>query len=514
MQTTHTDSTQSGPNDASNRIARLALLAVCALLVVGLAAKTVVSVATSAEMFQYPFQFDESEGMIVAETGLLAHGTDIYAPLTPDLFIAAPYPPLLYMLCWPLQALLGDEPSFKIGRAISLLATLLAGVAIFGIVRTLSKNWLAGALGALLFWSLGLVTFWGSLVKPDMLAMALGLSGLWWVMARPERQVWWALAFFVPAFYTKQTAIAGAVAAIGWLILTRPRTGVGFGAAYAAGAAIPSLLLNWLTDGGYFYHQFTLHSLPWFPDRFYGYLESLVIDYGAFLVPGAIAVLVFGVHWLFARSRRLEYWLPRSGGLLLLLYFLLALAVSIGTGTLGGNHNHLLDVVAASCIGLGVGVGLLLSGAKIAWGWRAGAVAVGLVSLAWVPALFGVPLWLQIEFNQLKADRTAGMMNIFQYVTNNGGTAYSDNVGLMVATHKKLWTTDPFTQTHATKYGRWDQSLLLNAVQTRQFAQIIVRIDIDSPEAGAGDLSPEILQAMKDNYKLDQRNVLNIYVPK
>jgi hypothetical protein len=159
-------------------------------------------------------------------------------------------------------------------------------------------------------------------------------------------------------------------------------------------------------------------------------------------------------------------------------------------------------------------VGLLLSNVKIAWGWRAGAAAVGLVSLAWVPALFGVPLWLQIEFNQLKADRTAGMMNIFQYVTNNSGMAYSDNVGLMVATHKKLWTTDPFTQTHATKYGRWDQSLLLNAVQTRQFAQIIVRIDIDSPEAGAGDLSPEILQAMKDNYKLDQRNVLNIYVPK
>ena len=418
------------------------------------------------------------------------------------------------MLCWPFQALLGDEPSFKIGRAISLLATLLAGVAIFGIVRALAKNWLGGALGALLFWSLGLVTFWGSLVKPDMLAMALGLCGLWWVVARPERQVWWALPFFVPAFYTKQTAIAGAVAAIGWLILTRPRTGLGFGAAYAAGAAIPSLLLNWLTNGGYFYHQFTLHSLPWFPDRFFGYLDSLVIDYGAFLVPGVLAVLVLGAQWLFARVAKTEYWLPRSGGLLLFLYLLMALAVSIGTGTLGGNHNHLLDLVAALCIGLGVGSGLLLSERKIAWGWRAGAAAVGLVSLAWVPALFGVPLWLQIEFNQLKADRTAGMMNIFQYVTNNGGTAYSDNVGLMVATHKKLWTTDPFTQTHATTTGAGTRACSWQLSKARQFAQIIVRIDIDSPEAGAGDLSPEILQAMKDNYKLDQRNVLNIYVPK
>ena len=192
----------------------------------------------------------------------------------------------------------------------------------------------------------------------------------------------------------------------------------------------------------------------------------------------------------------------------------MAFAVSIGTGTLGGNHNHLLGLVAASCIGLGVGAGLVMSNTKAALGWRAGALAAGLLALAWVPALFRVPLWLQVEFNQLKADRTAGMMNIFQYVTNNGGTAYSDNVGLMVATHKKLWTTDPFTQTHATLYERWDQSLLLRAVETKQFAQIIVRIDIDAPEAGAGDLSPQILQAMKDNYKLDQRNVLNIYVPR
>jgi hypothetical protein len=192
----------------------------------------------------------------------------------------------------------------------------------------------------------------------------------------------------------------------------------------------------------------------------------------------------------------------------------MALVASIGTGTLGGNHNHLLGLVAALCIGLGVGAGLAISNVRTPVGWRAGALAAGLLALAWIPALFSVPHWLQIEFNQLKADRTAGMMNIFQYVTNNGGTAYSDNVGLMVATHKKLWTTDPFTQTHATLYERWDQSLLLNAVETKQFAQIIVRIDIDAPEAGAGDLSPQILQAMKDNYKLDQRNVLNIYVPK
>ena len=70
-----------------------------------------------------------------------------------------------------------------------------------------------------------------------MLAVALGLCGIWCGVARPPSQVWWSLPFFWAAFYTKQTAIAAAlpVAVVVWLLLTRPKTGFGMGAALAAG---------------------------------------------------------------------------------------------------------------------------------------------------------------------------------------------------------------------------------------------------------------------------------------
>lgn len=507
---------QESSANSTERAVRLVLLVILVAILAGTIAKIVFSCApTIAAFFQHPFQFDESEGMIVAETMLLDHGVGIFNPIGPELFIAAPYPPVFYLLCWPFQHLLGDDPSFKIGRAISILATLLAGVSIFGIVSRLTQSKLGGALGATLFWALGLVTFWGSLVKPDMLALALGLCGLWWAVSRPVPQVWWALIPLLLAFYTKQTGIASAVAVVGWLLLMRPRTGIGFGAAYAAGAVIPSLLLNWGTDGGYFYHQFTLHSLPWFPDRFLGFLWSLTIDYGAFLLPGAIAILFVGIDWIYSRLRKREPLLPNAGGVLLLLYLGMSLAVSSGTGTLGGNHNHLLDLVAACCLGAGIGAGFLVATIKqVGVALRSTAAGFALLALCWVPSLFNVPVWLQLEFNQLKQERTDGMMNIFQYVTNNAGEAYSDNVGLMVTAHKRLWSTDPYTQTHATHYGRWDQSLLLKAIAAKQFSQIILRVDVDEPQAGAGDVSPEILQAVNDNYKLDQRNVLNIYVPR
>jgi hypothetical protein len=495
----------------TERTLALGVWALSVALAAVLGARVLAGAGMQAEFFNFPYQLDESEGMIVAETMLMSQGTNIFDPVTPDLFIAAPYPPVYYLLLAPFQGLLGDEPSFKIGRAVTLFATVLAGLAVFAIVVQLTRSRLGGAVGALGFWSLSLVTFWGSLVKPDMLAVALGLAGLLWVVSRPDR-VWWALPLFLLAFFTKQTSIAAAAAATGFLLLTTPRRSLVFGVLYAAGAVIPSALLDWATRGGYFYHMYTIHDLPWFAGRFAQFLGNFTVSYGVLLVPGAVAAAAFGVAWLARRVRREHIDASGDRAIMLTGYVLASLLVAIGSGTHGGNHNHLLDIAAACSLGIGAGLGVVLERASA--GWKAASLAPLTLVLLWAPSLFGTPGWLQQEFNQLKPDRVAGLDNIFQYVTNNPGEAYSDNVGLLLAAHKRLWSTDPFTQTHATYYGRWDESKLVEAVSDRRFSQIVLRDDVDHPDAGAGDVSPGILQAVQDNYKLDQRNVLNIYVPR
>lgn len=502
----------SPQSDYMQRVANYILLAVLLALLMGLLAKDVSSALTSATIFSHPFQLDESEGMIVAETMLLDKGVNIFDKPTQELFVAAPYPPLYYLLTWPVQHLAGAEPTFKAGRALALFSTLLVGVAIFGITRSLSRDALAGAIGAALWWSLSLVTFWGSLVKPDVLAVALGLSGLWWLVSRPPTQVWWALPFFLAAFFTKQTAIAAAVAGTGWLLVTRPRTGLTFGALYASGALLPILLFNWLTQGGYYYHLFTIHDLPWFSDRFTKLAAAFLDSYGIFLIPGMLGIATAAALWLSWRVRKHPQIIQAQGGLLLLLYLTMSFISTSGAGTLGGNHNHFLEWAAASCLGLGVGTAIVRR--LRLWQTRITFALVALFLLFQIPSLFNTPPWLKVEFNQLAPDKTEGMINIFQYVTNNGGPAYSDNVGLMLATRKRLWSTDPFTQTHATLLHRWDERKLVEAISRKSFSQVILRIDVFAPLGQAGDVSPAILQAVQDNYKIDQRNVENIYVPK
>jgi hypothetical protein len=325
----------------------------------------------------------------------------------------------------------------------------------------------------------------------------------------------WALPLFLAAFFTKQTAIAAAVAGTAWLLVIRPRVGLAFGAAYVAGALVPSVLLNLWTDGGYYYHMFTIHDLPWFAGRTVEYVSQFFTTYWAILVPGVLAILAVGAVWLASRlgkqSPDSPWALSGQAGLLLLFYLGMAAVSAIGTGTHGGNHNHLLELGAACGIGLGVGVALVRR--VRSWQVKAAFAAVGVLILLQLPGLFSTPEWLKLEFGLLAPDKLEGMTNIAQYVTNESGQAYSDNVGLLLVAGKRLWTTDPFTQTHATSFGRWDQSKLLEAFLRKEFSQVILRIDVFDEAAGSGDVSPEILQVVRDNYKLDQRNVENIYVP-
>ncbi|HMA34774.1 MAG TPA: glycosyltransferase family 39 protein [Chloroflexia bacterium] len=504
------------------------LLAAVALLALLLLGKVVDSITTMLAFFNWPFQFDESEGMIVAETLLLDHGVNIYGPLTPAQFIAAPYPPLFYLLNWPVIHLAG--PTFKAGRALSLLATAGAGGLIYLITLRLTRDALAGLLGALSWGAISLVTFWGALVKPDMLALACSLGGLWWILRTPAGglgRLWAALPFLWAAFYSKQTAIAATVAVCVWLILREWRTGLLFTALFVAGAAGGYLALNGLTDGGYFYHEFTVHDLPWFPGRYLGRLADWATAYGLVILPGVLGVgLLLGhdaVALLRAAAgpggalRRLGRWgtlAAPQGGLLVAGYLGMSLVTASGAGTLGGNHNHLLDLTAACCLGLALAVAAIRQVPGRAWR-VSGALAV-LVLCTQVPRLYDTPHWLGHEL-RVRTEITDGMRNIAQYTSNTPGLVYATDLSVLLATDKwqaRLWTTDPYTQTHATLYHRWDEAALLQAIREQRFALVILPpVNLDSAEA-LGVLSPGLTAALRQAYQLDQRNVEYIYKPR
>lgn len=550
----------------------LGLAAVASLLLI---AKFVFSLNIVGHLFNFPFQLDESEGMLVAEVHLMDSGLNLYAQPNTTMFISAPYPPLYYLLVWPLQHFTGV--SFKPGRAVSLLASFGIAVVLYKLVLTLAISrtnavtkkfgYRLVALATAFFWAtLGLVAFWGNAVKPDITAVFFDVVGLlliarWCLKSKPQAKikfsqsfrleilVYVAALFFALAVLTKQTSFAGAAAAFVFLFVRKPATALRFIVIWLLLAFGPMLAMNVLSGGGYWWHNVTVHQLPWQFENYWKFTFGFIQSYQIFVLLALAYVLLYLVG-LIKNLRQKFSWnvFSLDAGLLAILYLGSGTLQGFSVGTYGGNHNHLLEMAAAMCLGAGLTLaqGWQWWQARQSNRWQVAALPLALLLLivqglgAFVgegqvkpenfPVLgnfgltqavlsglrseFNNPDWLTLQYRVLPAGYTANLEHITSVLTNVSGPVYSDNVSLVLNTFKPLTTTDPFTQTHATFYGRWNEAGLLAMINQHFFAAIAVNVTDHQCDLPSIYISPGLATAIQKNYDLKYRDTECIFEPK
>jgi len=320
-----------------SRVASIAALAIALLIVALLLWRTWQSAQFSAGIFGYPFQVDESEGMIAAETLLLDQGQNIYNFPGPQQFVAAPYPPLYYLLNLPLIHFTGY--SLKVGRTLTILSTLAAAALLFALVKLATRRRLAAIIAALAFLASSLTAFWGAIVKPDLPAMAFALLGLYLVALSivgqqggpppaptnagsvpvqhrdPNSQFTihnstfaaLAVAAFALAMLTKQTSVAAAGAGFVVLLFSDWRRGLKAIGLYVAIVGGVSLLLDGQTAGGYFWHIVTVHTLPWNFDRLVSYVQTIWSVNWPLILMGALGLIVAIASAIRGTSQRIRF---------------------------------------------------------------------------------------------------------------------------------------------------------------------------------------------------------------
>lgn len=505
----------------------LALL-LCALVPLLLKVPAVASFTQA--ILTYPFQVDDSEGVILSEAQLLARGVDPYQPARPDFFTAAPYTPL-YTLLNAVAFAVGPF-TFKVGRVAALLATLLVAALVGLLIWRHSRQPLLTAWAVLAVLTTNLVSVWSVRARPDHLALACNLTGfalLWWhwptlaqgqgrqagrwqIAPNTWRLLWLTAICCALGFYCKQTLLA-APAALGLaLLLVRPRLGFVFGGIYALLVLVPFALLTLLTRGGFYQHIVAFHS-SWSWRDFWLLAEPFLARYWPLLLSGLLllpGVLIAALrHWSALRASR---------ELLAALYLLLALFFALGAGTHGGNHNHFVETIVVVILCLAVVVGwlyerqirsvLALAGALLLL-----AISVGLGAEAQIAS----SNWLARDFRQPLPQEREGWANVAAYVTNDPGPVYSDNVGLLLVAGKEVRYTDPFSLAYATRTGQWDDRELVARVERGEFSLIALRYDIFALDAGSqrgNDLTPAIYTALRNRYRVVEKNVMILYAPR
>ncbi|MDQ2786413.1 MAG: hypothetical protein M3Y58_15580 [Chloroflexota bacterium] len=496
-----------------------ALVLACLLL----APKLIATARYDVAILRFPFQVDDAEGVLLAEANLIAHGTDPYAyqPSPAHYFYAGPYTPLYTLLNSGAIAALG--PTFKFGRAVQLLATIaVAGWLAWAVQRAANdrRGWIVGGWAGALFLTVHLVTVWSVRVRPDMTALAFNALGVVVLRAWLDRDcgsVWprgatlarlaLGAACFALGWWTKQTFVALPLAFIVATTVRRPKIGVTLAALYAAMIALPFVVLTILTGGGF--AQKTIgYQGSWQWQAFRRLAQPFVERYAYLIVVAMLVALV-----LIVRARRPPFtvcWLATSA------------VVTLGAGTSGGNHNHFVEFVAATALLVGQGVATLVTaearGRRVAWILPAlGALVMLGITAAAIAEQEGSAGWLAREYHTPTASERAGLLAVASFIANSPGPVYSNNVGILVVTGQAVRVTDPFTMAAEVRLGRWDDALLVADVAAAKYPVIALSyndVATLNPDLPPTDATPGLIRAIQTRYRLIERNVLRLYVPK
>ncbi|HEX9989398.1 MAG TPA: hypothetical protein VGE45_13100 [Chloroflexia bacterium] len=546
-------------------------LAVCAVALLGPLARFA---DTSSAWLDYPYPRPGSEGLILYESLLVKRGGDPYAPITSERFISGPYPPIYYWLAsatLPQDLPDWSDPGkvtsvFQPGRTISLLAALLAAVLLPILVvadggytakgrRATLLAGVSGVLGGALFLSLPQVLVWATRFRGDMLMIALTAAGLVCVTLGVRGQgsgirgrgagvqkaladsaskatqhratnPWpltpnpWLLlsaCLFALAFYTKQTALAGPVAAALYLLLRDWRVGLRWCGVMALAVILPFVALDVATGHWFYLKMVDYHSLPLSRLTLARLLE---FAFWEDQWPIIVAAVSYGFIRLWeALSARREKRVAGAPSLIAL--FMLAAFATLPTGAVvGADHNHLL--MSGLAISAGTGGLLAWSLARLEPGRGnliAGVAApVALLLVLIYATLTSAPSsWYGPDLGMPGVAEQEQLRKIVLNVRQNPGSVFfADDPGILALAGKETPYDDPFTMTALALQGRWDESAYVSMLREGKFGLLVLSCDvINRPDLCRADtLTPGVKDAIRDGYQLLFRDVFFTYAPK
>jgi 4-amino-4-deoxy-L-arabinose transferase-like glycosyltransferase len=239
-----------------------------------------------------------------------------------------------------------DSP-FHMARVISVIATLLSGAFIGLIIYTLSKNRYAALIAAVLFLASPYVVQWSGLARIDALALAFATGALFVFVRWPNERWSWLVGglLLVAAAYTRQSyALAAPLAGFVWLWTHEKRRAIAL-ALLAGGLGIALfLLINILTDGGFYYNIVTANVNEFAWERLKDQLGQLWEDHYIILVLSALFLLIG--------------WRSQKSWPILAFFLVGAFLSALTIGKIGSNLNYFLELAAALA---------LVGGALVAW---------------------------------------------------------------------------------------------------------------------------------------------------
>jgi hypothetical protein len=284
------------------------------------------------------------------------------------------------------------------------------------------------------------------------------------------------------AIYTRQSyALAAPFAVFVWLLARDWKRAFYFATLVGGLTLALFFILNGSTHGGFYFNivtaninEFKMEQLTYHWDRF---------RRATFLL------LIFGAASLFLIRRWNPLWTLSAP------YLVGAALSALTIGKIGSNVNYLLELCAALS---------LAAGAVIAWS-RVHLSVHSLRAALLIALALGVGKMTQTMLRDYAGDlrerrlaaKDLGQLEAF--VTKTTGLILADEYMGMLTLQGRPLMIQPFEVAQLARAGKWDQSPLLESINKKEYASIIL---YDRPWSLSDRWTPEMLNAINHSYVL------------
>ncbi|MEA3338250.1 MAG: glycosyltransferase family 39 protein [Chloroflexota bacterium] len=409
-----------------------------------------------ARMLRHPYSVDYGEGPLLHQARVLLSGNTIYPVGWTDYpYTVSNYPPLY------ITALAMSSTMFKselmAGRVVTLSAAIASVVFIGLIIHSLTQDLGASVIAALIFAASPIFVRWATLIRVDMLALALSLLAIL-IAVRFWSTTWspWLVTLLVTAaFLTRQTTLlAATVAVFVWFLSHDGKKARAF--LLIGGISVLGVFtgLNLVTRGGFFLHTIVANMNDYSLGRV---LPMFTIF--ALTMPILIAIALSEIGGAVIAKRPVMM-LPAS-------YAVAAIGVGLAAGKIGAGYNYFLEL----------SVVLALFCGTVLARWRAS----GQKTLPALYLLLAVQSVILVSTNytlfystglddsaRIQLDKLAGLIE-----AETEPVLADEHLAEVVLRQGQI-VLQPFEMTQLSRQGVWDQTPLVEDIRTGKFGLILV----------------------------------------
>jgi hypothetical protein len=359
-----------------------------------------VYVVYAADLFHWPFDYDQGEGFELYDAILYSQGEWPYRDNAAYPFYASNYPPLFHLLIVPLLPIFG--PRLIAGRLVSFTATLITSGVIVAVVRRKAAcpelgrrgGWFIPLVSGLAFLASNYVYQIGPLCRMHMTMVMFETLAIVFIAEfehprHGRRNLILGLLMLLCAGYTKQMAVFTVAATLSYVFLRDVKKAIAAGVALAAVAGAIFWLLNVATDG-----QWWVNIIQANVNKF-DYQQTVFL-FGQWFRLHTIFVLLATGYLIYEL-----FWDRLS---VYSLWFFFALGAGPLSGKWGAGFGYFTTAIAAACLTSGLALGRLQSRD---WRLENGERRVGIVDFRALLAVL-IPLLYLVQAPRLLHLPTSG----------------------------------------------------------------------------------------------------------